>query len=218
MVVNYNSNSYEVEIIKKNNKNIYIRVKEGKIIVTCNYLTTKKQIEKLIKENYDSITKMIDKDDKRKEKSDNFYLFGNIYDIVYGFKNIDIKDNKIYTLNKKELDKYLDKKIKKIFSERLNYWYNIFEEKIPTPNLKIRKMTSRWGVCNLKNKNVTLNYYLYKYNLDCLDYVIIHELSHFIHPNHSKNFWNLVSKYCNNYKELRKKLKDYFFSFFILIN
>jgi len=208
MVVNYNSNSYEVEIIKKNNKNIYIRVKEGKIIVTCNYLTTKKQIEKLIKENYDSITKMIDKDDKRKEKSDNFYLFGNIYDIVYGFKNIDIKDNKIYTLNKKELDKYLDKKIKKIFSERLNYWCNIFEEKIPTPNLKIRKMTSRWGVCNLKNKNVTLNYYLYKYNLDCLDYVIIHELSHFIHPNHSKNFWNLVSKYCNNYKELRKKLKD----------
>jgi len=204
----YDNNSYIVEIIKKNNKNIYIRVKEGKIIVTCNYFTTKKQIEKLIKDNYDSITKMIEKDKKRKEKEEHFYLFGNTYDVIYGFNELDIKDNKIYVLSKKELEKYLNKKIKEIFSSRLNYWYNKFEEKIPVPNLKIRKMTTRWGVCNIKNKNVTLNYNLYKYDINCLDYVIIHELSHFIHPNHSSNFWNLVSKYCNNYKELRKKLKE----------
>jgi len=204
----YDNNSYIVEIIKKNNKNIYIRVKEGKIIVTCNYFTTKKQIEKLIKDNYDSITKMIEKDKKRKEKEEHFYLFGNTYDVIYGFNELDIKDNKIYVLSKKELDKYLNNKIKEIFSSRLNYWYNKFEEKIPVPNLKIRKMTTRWGVCNIKNKNVTLNYNLYKYDINCLDYVIIHELSHFIHPNHSSNFWNLVSKYCNNYKELRKKLKE----------
>lgn len=208
MVVNYNDKIYEVEVIKKNNKNIYIRVKEGKIIVTCNYFTTKKQIDKLIKDNYNSIIKMIEKDVKRKEKEEKFYLFGNAYDIIYGFNETEIKDNKIYILNNKELEKYLNDKIKKIFSERFEFWYRIFEEKIPVPNLKIRKMTSRWGVCNLKNKNVTLNYYLYKYDLNCLDYVIIHELSHFIHPNHSKKFWNLVGKYCINYKELRKKLKD----------
>jgi len=208
MVLEYNNNSYKVEIIKKNNKNIYIRVKRGKIIVTCNYFTTKKQIQKLINDNYKSVTKMIDKDNKRIEKEEKFYLFGNIYDVIYGFKDIEIKDNKIYVSNKKELDKYLDKEIKNIFKDRLEYWYHLFEENIPVPNLKIRKMTSRWGVCNLKKKNVTLNYYLYKYDIECLDYVIIHELSHFIHPNHSRNFWNLVSKYCKNYKELRKKLKD----------
>ena len=208
MVIEYKDSSYEVEVIKKNNKNIYIRVKDGRIIVTCNYFTTKKQIEKLLEENYNSIIKMIDKDYKRKEKEGKFYLFGVNYDIVYGFSKFEIIDNKIYALNKKELDKYLNNKIKTIFSDRLNYWYNSFEEEIPIPNLKIRKMTSRWGVCNLKNKNITLNYYLYKYDLKCLDYVIIHELSHFIHPNHSKKFWNLVEKYCNNYKELRKKLKD----------
>ena len=84
----------------------------------------------------------------------------------------------------------------------------MFEEKIPVPNLKIRKMTSRWGVCNTKNHNVTLNYYLSRYDIKCLDYVVVHELSHFIHPNHSKNFWNLVSKYCPNYKECRRMLKE----------
>ena len=205
---NYKNNDYEVNIIRKNNKNIYIRVRDGKIIVSCNYFTTKMQINRLIRDNYDSIVNMIEKDKKRVEKDDKFYLFGNVYDVVFGFKDFEIIDNKLYVLNEKELSKYLNDKIKDVFSQRLTYWYNIFEEDIPTPNLKIRKMTSRWGVCNLKNKNVTLNYNLYKYDLECLDYVIVHELSHFIHPNHSRSFWDLVSKYCVDYKNIRKKLKE----------
>ena len=69
-------------------------------------------------------------------------------------------------------------------------------------------MTSRWGVCNLKNKNVTLNLELSKYNTEALDYVIVHELSHFIYPNHSKDFWSLVGKYYPDYKKIRKNLKN----------
>lgn len=199
---------YPVEIIKKNNKNTYIRVKEGKVIVTCNYLTTNRAIIRLINDNYDAILQMITKDKKRQEKEEKFYLFGKVYDIVYGFSKLEITNDKIYILNSKELTKLVDRKVKQIFNDKIEYWYNIFEEDIPKPNLKIRKMTSRWGVCNTKNKNVTLNYYLYKYDIECLDYVIIHELSHFIHPNHSKNFWLLVSKYCKDYKRIRNKLKE----------
>ena len=69
-------------------------------------------------------------------------------------------------------------------------------------------MKTRWGVCNIKNHNVTLNSELYKYDIECLDYVIVHELSHFIEANHSKEFWNQVAKYYPNYKEIRKKLND----------
>lgn len=208
MKFNYNDCEYEVEIIRKNNKNIYIRVKDNKIIVTCNYLTTKNTINKLINDNIKSISKMIDKSNLRKEKEDNFYLFGSKYDVIYGFNELEINGNKIYVKDKKMLDKYLDNKIKEVFSEHLKYYYDNYLENIPKPNLKIRKMSTRWGVCNLKNKNVTLNYYLYKYDIECLDYVIVHELSHFIYPNHSKLFWNQVSKYCKNYKIIRKKLKE----------
>ncbi len=208
MKFNYNDCEYEVEIIRKNNKNIYIRVKDNKIIVTCNYLTTKNTINKLINDNIKSISKMIDKSNLRKEKEDNFYLFGSKYDVIYGFNELEINGNKIYVKDKKMLDKYLDNKIKEVFSEHLKYYYDNYLEDIPKPNLKIRKMSTRWGVCNLKNKNVTLNYYLYKYDIECLDYVIVHELSHFIYPNHSKLFWNQVSKYCKNYKIIRKKLKE----------
>ena len=61
---------------------------------------------------------------------------------------------------------------------------------------------------NRVKHSVTLNSELIKYNIRCLDYVIVHELSHVIHFDHSKNFWSLVSKYCNNYKAIKKELKE----------
>ena len=174
-----------IKIIRKKIKNTYIRVKDGEVVVTTNYLTPKIYIMKLIKDNSDSIDKMIDKDKKRLESDNDFYLFGVKYDIIYddSVKDIVINNNNIVVENEIKLNKYLD-------------------------NLKIRKMTSRWGVCNTKNNNVTLNYYLYKYDMECLDYVIVHELSHFLEGNHSKKFWEVVSRYYPNYKEVRKKLRS----------
>ena len=208
MQIEIDDKIYEVEIIKKNNRNTYIRVKDGKIIVTTNYLTPRSSIVKLIRDNQNSLIKMINTDNKKQDKKDNFYLFGKQYDVIYGFNGIEIDNDKIYAPNKKELDKYILNEIKKIYQIRLDYWYNVFEEKIPVPNLKIRKMTSRWGVCNTKNHNVTLNYELSKYDITCLDYVIVHELSHFIYHDHQKDFWNLVGKYYPKYKEARKMLKE----------
>lgn len=208
MQIKIDDKIYDIEIIKKNNRNTYVRVKNGKIVVTTNYLTSKNSIIKLIEDNKNSIISMIEKDSKKMDKSENFYYFGKKYDVIYGFSDIDVVDNKIYVKDKKSLDRYINNNIVEIFSNRINYWYNLFEEKIPKPNLKIRKMTSRWGVCNIRNHNVTLNNHLCKYDICCLDYVIVHELSHFIHPNHSKDFWNLVSKYYPKYKECRKMLKE----------
>jgi predicted metal-dependent hydrolase len=208
MQIKINDNYYDVEIIKKNNRNTYIRVKNGKIIVTTNYLASKNSIIKLINDNISSITKMINIDNKKQDKCDNFYYFGKKYDVIYGFNEIEFNGDKIYAFNKSSLDKYILNELKRIYRERLNYWYNIFEENIPVPNLKIRKMTSRWGVCNIKNHNVTLNYELSKYDISCLDYVIVHELSHFIYHDHSRNFWLLVGKYYPKYKECKKMLKE----------
>ena len=83
--------------------------------------------------------------------------------------------------------------------------YNLFDENIPYPALKIRNMKTRWGVCNKKGY-ITLNSNLIKYNISEIDYVIIHELSHYVHFNHSKEFWKTVSKYYPNYKKSKKVL------------
>ena len=70
-------------------------------------------------------------------------------------------------------------------------------------------MSSRWGVCNVKSKNITLNSELIKRDIKYLDYVIVHELSHLIYANHSRSFWNLVEENCPNYKEIRKEMKEF---------
>ena len=209
MNIDINGTTYPVNVIRKNNKNTYIRVHDGVIIVTTNYLESDKKILKLINDNITSIERMINKDNHHQERASKFYYFGTNYDIIIGtFSEVDIVNNKIFTPSYKELDKWISKNIREIFTNRLYYWYNEFEENIPKPSLRLRKMTTRWGVCNTKSKVITLNTELFKYDIECLDYVVIHELSHLVHANHSKEFWNVVSKYCPNYKILRNKLKD----------
>lgn len=210
------NNTYPVTIVRKNNKNTYIRVNDDlNIVVTTNYFVSQKVIEDLIKKNNDYIIKMINKKqnriNKKREIDDyNINVFGTKYRVVYSdsFSETEIINNMIYTKDKKELNKYLGKYINNIINNRLDNWYDVFEEEIPRPNLKLRRMKSRWGVCNRKNNNVTLNLELINYNVECLDYVIVHELSHFIHPNHSRNFYLLVEKYYPNYKQARKILKE----------
>ena len=110
--------------------------------------------------------------------------------------------------NKSDVEKWYKKMTKEVFKEHRKEVYNRFSCNVPYPSLTIRKMTTRWGVCNTRKHNITLNSELFRYDLECLDYVVIHELSHFIEGNHSKKFWNVVEKYCPNYKEIKKKLKE----------
>ena len=63
----YNDKKYNIEIVRKNNKNTYLRVRDNKIIVSTNYFTTKKQIIKLIEDNTTFINKALDKSIKKKK-------------------------------------------------------------------------------------------------------------------------------------------------------
>ena len=206
-----NNQEYEVVIQKKHNKNTYIRVKEDmKIYVTTNYFASKGYIKNLLDNNIDYLENMLSKRKEQQEKNLTFCYLGNKYDIILvsSFNCVEIVNDKIYAKDTKTLEKWYKNKMVDLFSERLKFNYQMFEEDIPYPNLKIRNMKTRWGVCNKKNNTVTLNSNLIKYDMNKLDYVIIHELSHFVHFNHSDKFWNLVSKYCPNYKKIRKELRD----------
>ncbi len=73
---------------------------------------------------------------------------------------------------------------------------------------QIRKMKTRWGVCNYKSMTITLNSELIKYQRENLRYVITHEMCHFYHHNHGPLFWDMVSKYYPDYKVARKELRS----------
>ena len=202
---------YDIVIEKKNNKNLYVRVKEdGKIHVTCNYFTTKGMILKVLNENTSALRKMVKQVNKRNEKNNKFFYLGNSYDIIIDedIKKVNIIDDKIYTKDLNMLNKWYKEEIIRIFDERYVYVFNHFNENIKSPILKIRTMKTRWGVYNRKNHTITLNSKLIEYDISKIDYVIIHELSHIIHFNHSRNFWNLVGKYCKDYRRIRKEMKE----------
>ena len=202
---------YDVVIEKKNNKNLYIRVKnDGCIYVTCNYLTSKSSIKKVLDENTKTLQKMVKHIKKEKDRSSKFFYLGNSYDIIISesINKVYIEDKKIYTKDLKMLDKWLKEEIIKIFDDRYVYVFNHFNEEIKSPILKIRNMKTRWGVYNKKNHTITLNSRLIEFDVSKIDYVITHELSHIIYFNHSKEFWNLVGKYCPNYKKIRKEMRD----------
>ena len=211
MIYRLDNEDYEVEIVKKGNKNTYVRVKEDLTIqVTTNHFASKHDIKNLLDRNQDFLRKTLSKRKINSDKDNEFYFLGKQFDIVVVpvLKGIEVDGNKIYLPNKELLDKWLKKQTLKIFEERLQYNYNLFSENIPFPNLRIRSMKTRWGVCNRKNIVVTINSKLIRESIDKIDYVIIHELSHLVHFNHSKAFWEVVEKYCPKYKKIRKDLRE----------
>lgn len=212
MVIDINNQKVEVVIIKKKgNKNTYLRIKEDlKLYVTTSFFMTERKIKEIINENIDAINRMYEKQNYKQELKQNFYYLGKKYDVVKtNSKEVLFGDEKIFVPNDFDSDKWLKKQATKLFKERLDYWYHNFDRNIPYPALTIRKMTSRWGVCNSKLTRVTLNLELMKKDIVCLDYVIVHELSHFIEMNHSNRFWKVVEANFPNYKQIRKIMKNY---------
>lgn len=211
MILKLNGKEYEVIIERKrSNKNTYLRVKEDlKIYITTNIFTPEKEIEKIITNNQNSIIRMINKMETKSKNNEYFFYLGKKYDIIYtSTEGLVLGSEKVFINRNVDIDKWYKKKAQKLFKEHLDECYKVFSKNIPYPTLTIRKMTTRWGVCNTKDKRVTLNLELMKKPLYCLDYVIMHELSHLIHANHSKDFWNLVEENCSYFKEAKKTLKE----------
>lgn len=212
MKLNVNGEIYPILIDKKSgNKNTYIRVKSDlTVLVTTNLYTNERSIQKLIDQNYEKIVKMLEAQKKKSKNNDGFYYLGKKYDIVYvEYCDISFGDKKVFLNRRLDIDKWYKEQAKILFLERLEFLYERFSRKISHPSLKIRKMTSRWGVCNTKLKSITLNLELMKRDIKYLDYVIIHELSHLIHANHSKAFWDLVEENMPEYRQYRKEMKEF---------
>ena len=109
----------------------------------------------------------------------------------------------------RQFTNWWQKKSKLYFQEQLNQLFPIIEKHgICKPNLVIRKMQTLWGSCSRQNHTVNLNYYLYKAPVPCVEYVILHELTHFLYPHHDRNFHNFITVYMPDWQE-RKRMLDY---------
>jgi hypothetical protein len=74
------------------------------------------------------------------------------------------------------------------------------------PLIKVRAMTTRWGVCAPTKRQITLSLRLAERPLAAVEYVVLHEYAHFVHPNHSAAFWGVVAHYMPDYPARRALL------------
>lgn len=121
---------------------------------------------------------------------------------------IEIKDE--YNIIKKEkiINKFLFNIAEKLFETSLEENLELLKEyKIKKPQLVIRKMKSRWGSCNILKQKITINYDLIKTPKELLDYVILHELIHFLCKAHNKKFYSFMDIYMPDWKRKKKDIK-----------
>ena len=71
----------------------------------------------------------------------------------------------------------------------------------------VKPLTASWGRC-ISNRHISINYKVIAFDRDCIRYVCLHELCHLVHMDHSKEFWSLVEKYCPDYKQIKKRMKQ----------
>jgi len=72
---------------------------------------------------------------------------------------------------------------------------------------RIRRMRSRWGSCNIIDRRIVLNLELAKTSHACLEYVLVHELTHLLERYHNTRFWSLLDQFLPHWRELRRELK-----------
>ena len=200
-------------------KRSYISVSKNGIVVKVNSKIKLDHIIQMVQQKASWIIEKQELYNTRKQKLNNsLYYLGEelLVDITSDGSKKQTKVRKIgsaisiITPNKATLA--LDVHINKFYKQQAQLilpplvfkWADIMNVK---PNkLSFRHQKSRWGSCSSIN-NISLNCSLMKLNLDLIEYVIVHELSHIIHKNHSQQFWQCVEKYIPDYKLKIKQIR-----------
>ena len=121
---------------------------------------------------------------------------------------IESKNSNDQTELMKQFETWWRRESLEFLEARVNEFYPIIKKySKPRPKVQLRKMKTLWGSCSVNRGIITFNQYLIKAKPACIDYVVLHELVHFIYPNHSKHFYDFLSIYMPDWKT-RKRVLD----------
>lgn len=221
--VKYNSKIIEYEIVRSKMKNLYIHVRDNKVIVKAPIKMKQSEIEDIVDRKKKWIYEKINQNVVENYKDGNTVkILGKDFLLQVQF----LKDIKpILELNESDvvISLPLERKNRnntQIIKDLINNLYMKIAEKevamammvvtrivgIKPNKYRIKRLKTAWGTCT-QNKNITINSELMKYDRQVIQYVVLHEICHLKYMNHSKEFWNMVEKYMKDYKEVRSRLK-----------
>jgi len=215
---------------RKHIKNINLRIKHnGEAFVSAPPCVPEATVDAFVADKCDYIHNALDSFRKHDiQKSEKQYISGE--NITFLGKNmrinvikdtqeyvscdgvyvyIHVKRPDYYNRKKNLLNNWLREQCSTVFNEITEEVYKKFVPyNIAFPQLKLRNMISRWGSCLPDKGIITLNKRLIEAPKNCIEYVVYHEFCHFIHPNHSKQFYTLLQIMLPDWRESKKLLEN----------
>ena len=226
IVLNGRTISYDLE--RKNVKNLNLRIKpDQSVFVSANHLVAEATIEDFLTSKSEYILKALDHYEEQQKyiPKPKEYVDGECFRILGhelrlkvssaskneafsdgAFIHLKVKDTTNYDIKKRTMDKWIKQQCQITLQEVCTSVYPKFQKyKVDFPELRFRNMVSRWGSCQPKRKVLTFNIALIEAPLSCIEYVVVHEFTHFLQPNHSRKFYQTLAMFMPDWKE-RKAL------------
>ena len=221
--------NFEIQVTKKSGqKNLYIRINppNGDVTISAPARTSDKSIKNFVLRKMPDIMKIQTRMKNQYRQTKREYISGetcyywgkpNMLQVIYEGRHSKIKKvpNKIImtvpegtSAEKREklLTEWYRAELKKMLPILLAKCEKRVGVKINACN--VRNMKTRWGSCNISKKNILINLQLVKKPIECLEYVITHELVHLLEKNHTSRFKSLLEKYYPAWKEAKQILAD----------
>ena len=210
-VLKFKDTQIEYILERKKVKNINLRISsDGLISVSANWHVPQSVIDGFVLQNADKIlmakkklSELPEHTFSLEDKSKIYILGREENTVIMRVRGSELYENRLAVYDFLLID--TAKCVFPIIFEECSARF--FGESKTPPVLRIRKMTSQWGNCYHGRNIVTLNSRLAAYDEEIIRSVIYHELCHFAYPNHSKDFYKLLTEVCPNWKECKEKLK-----------
>lgn len=223
-------NNIEYEINKGKRKNIYLQIKNGKVIVKVPYYVTNKQIEEIVYKKSNWIKKSLEKYNqknnelKKYQEGEIYKILGKEYILKINYEEtnqikVDITDCNIiinlpftYKMEpnlSNKIEKIINKMYMQIIQKQLDYTMKKVTNMVglAPKKYRVRDMKSAWGSCS-STKNISIALKLVEHSPKAFEYVVLHEVCHLKYMNHSKQFWQMVEGYMPDYKKYKKELNS----------
>lgn len=217
---------------RKKVKNINLRIKpDSSIYVSANSTVSQEKIEIFLNENSKFILNALEhyREIQKYMPSPKQYIDGEHFKICghdlrlkvfQGNKNyvendgvylkLTVKNINDLDLKQKTMDKWLKEQCISTISLICEAVYPKFQKYgVVFPKLSFRKMISRWGSCQPKRRSLTFNISLIEAPMSCIEYVVVHEFTHFMQPNHSKKFYTQLTMFMPDWVERKNTLEKY---------
>ena len=218
------SDKVDYTVTKKKIKNFIIRIYPNlKIAISVPLHASNNDIENFIQSKKEWIETTLEKikiakESKNSLKENTIKILGKDVEkkiIKSDLERMRLTDTSIYVYSKnidnaeieKKLFEWKFEKLKVILEEYLEKYTKLLNTNINY--YQIKKLSSALGIYHKKENYISFNFDLIEKNIDCIEYVVLHELCHIFYMNHQKDFWTLVEKYMPDYKIRRKNLKSF---------